>query len=102
PRMAMEAAVAAATRPLLGQIARLEAALAARPAAPPTPDDVTLVKGVGPKIAAILAAEGITSLRQIAAFTESDISRIGPLLPVYPGRIVADRWVEQARQLIAD
>lgn len=102
PPLAMEAAVAAATRPLLGQIERLEAALASRPPRPPRGDDVTLIKGIGPKIAAILAAEGVTSIRQIAAFTAADISRIGALLPVYPGRIVADRWVEQARQLAVD
>ena len=64
-------------------------------------DDVTLIDGIGPKIAAILARIGVTSLHQIAAFTADDISRIGPLLPVYPGRIVHDAWVEQARRLVA-
>jgi len=96
-------AVAAATFPLQEMIARLERELAQRanPTAPPAPDDVALIRGIGPRIAAILAANGITSLRQIAAFTEADIARIGPLLPVYPGRITDDQWVDQARALIS-
>ncbi len=96
----LEAAVAAAARPLLATIASLEAELAARPEAPAVRDDVALIRGIGPKITAILAVQGITSLRQIAAFTADDVARIGPLLPVYPGRIVADRWVDQARELL--
>ena len=101
-------AVAAATFPLQETITRLERELASRHAPPPpppppsTPDDVRLIRGIGPKIAGILAANGINSLRQIATFTAADIDRIGPLLPVYPGRIHDDRWVEQARELIGE
>lgn len=95
-------AIEAATRPLQDAIARLEQELVARPEPVPIPDDVTLIRGIGPKIAALLADHGITSLRQIAGFTAEDIAHIGPLLPVYPGRIVADRWIDQARQLIAE
>jgi predicted flap endonuclease-1-like 5' DNA nuclease len=97
-------AVAAATQPLQERITWLEAELAARSAPPPAPpvrDDVLLIRGIGPKIAAILATHGVTSLRQIATFTEADIARIGPLLPVYPNRIVDDNWIEQARNLIS-
>ncbi|MBI5157154.1 MAG: hypothetical protein HZA58_03980 [Acidimicrobiia bacterium] len=95
-------AVAAATFPLQETIARLERELA-QPAAPAVPsprDDVLLIRGIGPRIAAILAANGITSLHQIAAFTAADIARIGPLLPVYPERINDDHWIDQARELI--
>jgi predicted flap endonuclease-1-like 5' DNA nuclease len=95
-------AIEAATRPLQDAIARLEQELVARPEPVPIPDDVTLIRGIGPKIAALLADHGIASLRQIAGFTAEDIAHIGPLLPVYPGRIVADRWIDQARQLIAE
>jgi len=99
----VERAVTAATRPLRDTIARLESELEARVEAPPpaVPDDVTLIRGIGPKIAAILAFNGITSLRQIAAFGPADVARIGPLLPVYPQRIVHDRLVEQAREFLA-
>ena len=95
-------AIEAATRPLQEAIDRLEQELVARPEPVPIPDDVTLIRGIGPKIATLLADHGITSLRQIAGFTAEDIAHIGPLLPVYPGRIVADRWIDQARQLIAE
>jgi predicted flap endonuclease-1-like 5' DNA nuclease len=95
-------AIEAATRPLQDAIARLEQELVARPEPVPIPDDVTLIRGIGPKIATLLADHGITSLRQIAGFTAEDIAHIGPLLPVYPGRIVADRWIDQARQLVAE
>jgi predicted flap endonuclease-1-like 5' DNA nuclease len=98
----VERAVAAVTRPLRDTIARLESELEARAAVPPPvePVDVTLIRGIGPRIAGILAANGITSLRRIAAFTPDDVARIGPLLPVYPGRIADDRWIEQARELL--
>jgi predicted flap endonuclease-1-like 5' DNA nuclease len=98
----MSRAVAAATFPLQETITRLERELA-QPVAPVEPslrDDVLLIRGIGPRIAAILAANGITSLRQIAAFTAADIAEIGPLLPVYPQRITDDHWVDQARELI--
>lgn len=97
-------AVDAATRPLRDAVDRLEAELASRPtppAPPPPVDDVALIRGIGPKIAAILAEHGITSLRQIAALTPADVARLGPLLPVYPDRITDDRWIEQARALLA-
>jgi predicted flap endonuclease-1-like 5' DNA nuclease len=99
----LAAAVAAATRPLQDTIARLEAQLAVPGVMPslPAPDDVELIRGIGPKIAALLARHGITTLRQIAAFTEEDVARIGPLLPVYAGRIADDDWIGQARRLTA-
>ena len=93
-----EAAVSAAVAPLRAEIARLESAL--RPAPAPPPTDVTLIKGIGPVIARILAGHGITTLQQVATMTEAQIDAIGPTLPVYPDRIRDDRWVEQARRLL--
>lgn len=94
-----EHAVAAAVAPLRAEIARLEAAL--RPAPTPVPTDVKLIKGIGPVIARILAGQGITTLEQVAGLGDAEIDALGPLLPVYPGRIRDDGWVEQARRLIA-
>jgi predicted flap endonuclease-1-like 5' DNA nuclease len=68
-----------------------------------TPRDtrpVTLIKGIGPVIAAILSDHGVTSLSDIAAFTDDDIDRLGPLMPVYPGRIRDDDWIGQAQSLL--
>jgi predicted flap endonuclease-1-like 5' DNA nuclease len=75
------------------------AALVERLRPPEGPDDLTRISGIGPAIQRILASEDITSFDQVAALTPADIRRIGALLPVYPGRIDDDRWVEQARAL---
>lgn len=65
-------------------------------------DDLTTIKGVGPKLVALLAEQGITSLAQIAAWSESDIAEIDAKLGRFKGRIARDQWVEQAKLLISD
>lgn len=77
------------------------------PAPAPTPapasaDDLRQIKGVGPKLVTILAAEGVTTFAQIAAWTESDIAKVDEKLGKFSGRIVRDQWVEQAKLLISD
>lgn len=64
-------------------------------------DDLTRIKGVGPKLAALLREQGITGFAQIAAWTDEDIDRIDPTLGRFEGRIRRDDWVGQAR-LLAD
>lgn len=64
-------------------------------------DDLTRIKGVGPKLAALLREQGITGFAQIAAWTDDDIDRIDPTLGRFEGRIRRDDWVGQAR-LLAD
>ena len=75
------------------------------PAAAPTPfqsgDDLTRIKGLGPKIAAILQAEGISTYAQIAAWDDAEIERIDALLGRFQGRIRRDSWVDQAKLLSA-
>ena len=63
------------------------------------PDDLLLLKGVGPKFAAMLNAHGITRFAQIAHLTESEIERLDADLGPFRGRIVRDRIVEQADYL---
>lgn len=69
--------------------------------AAPTVDDLTRLKGVGPKLVAQLAELGVTSFAQIAAWSEADIDRIDGQLGRFAGRIRRDSWVEQARLLMA-
>ena len=57
------------------------------PAVASSGDDLTRIKGLGPKIATILEAEGISSYSQIAAWDDAEIDRIDALL----GRLVAWR-----------
>ena len=62
-------------------------------------DDLTRIKGVGPKLAAILRDEGVTSFAQIAAWSDADINRIDAKLGRFEGRIRRDDWVAQAGHL---
>lgn len=64
-------------------------------------DDLRRIKGVGPKLAALLHSLGITSYAQVAAWTDADIDRIDAQLGTFAGRIRRDSWVEQAK-LLAD
>lgn len=72
---------------------------------PPAPvegaDDLSRLKGVGPKLLALLHAEGITRFAQIAAWTDADIAAIDAKLGNFKGRPVRDNWVDQARFLAA-
>ena len=77
-----------------GQMAATAAIAPAAPAA--AGDDLTLLKGVGPKLSARLADLGITSYAQIAAWGEADIAAVDAQLGTFAGRATRDNWVEQA------
>jgi predicted flap endonuclease-1-like 5' DNA nuclease len=76
--------------------------------APPVPlptegggDDLTRLKGVGPKLADQLRAMGVTRFEQIAAWDDAEIERIDAQLGRFQGRIRRDDWPAQARLLAA-
>jgi predicted flap endonuclease-1-like 5' DNA nuclease len=69
--------------------------------AAPEGDDLTRLKGVGPKLVTRLAELGVTRFAQIAAWSEADIDRIDAQLGRFAGRIRRDAWVEQAKLLMA-
>lgn len=78
----------------------IEAAPVSAPApAPQGGDDLGRIKGVGPKLKALLASLGVTSYAQIAAWTDADIARIDAQLGTFAGRATRDNWVEQAKLL---
>ncbi|EDL48642.1 hypothetical protein [Erythrobacter sp. SD-21] len=64
-------------------------------------DDLTRIKGVGPKLAATLESLGVTSFAQIAAWDDAEIDRIDSQLGRFEGRIRRDDWTGQARLLAA-
>jgi len=64
-------------------------------------DDLTRIKGIGPKVSTLLAQLGITTFAQIAAWTNEDLARIDPQLGAFAGRPARDKWIEQARLLAA-
>ena len=64
-------------------------------------DDLTRIKGLGPKLRHLLADLGVTRFDQIAAWTEADIAAIDAKLGAFAGRPTRDAWVEQAQLLVA-
>lgn len=64
-------------------------------------DNLTRIKGLGPKIAALLGELGVTSFAQIANWSDADIADIDAKLGRFSGRIVRDQWVMQAKLLVA-
>lgn len=99
------ATVAAAGIAAMQAAPQPEPAPAAAPAPAPAPsaggDDLTRIKGLGPKLAALLGEQGITSFAQIAAWNVADVERIDAGLGRFQGRITRDQWVEQAKLLSA-
>lgn len=64
-------------------------------------DDLTRIKGLGPKLALRLGELGITNFAQIAAWDEAEIDRIDAQLGRFQGRIRRDDWRAQASLLAA-
>jgi predicted flap endonuclease-1-like 5' DNA nuclease len=64
-------------------------------------DDLGRIKGIGPKLVALLGELGVTSFAQIAAWSEADVTRIDAQLGRFAGRITRDQWIEQAKLLAA-
>lgn len=65
-------------------------------------DDLTRIKGVGPKLRDLLVSLGVTRFAQVAGWSDADIDRIDAQLGRFEGRIRRDDWREQARLLAAD
>ena len=61
-------------------------------------DDLKQISGIGPKLEQVLKSFEITRFSEIAAWDENDIARFDRELNV-SGRIVRDRWDEQAKVL---
>ena len=71
----------------------------AAPAPIAASNDLSRIKGLGPKLATQLEALGITSIAQIAQWDDAAIDRIDAQLGRFAGRIRQDDWVAQARLL---
>lgn len=76
-------------------------AMTSEGAPPPadTGDDLTRIKGLGPKLATLLESLGVSGFAQIAGWDEAEIDRIDAQLGAFAGRIRRDNWVEQAELL---
>jgi len=61
-------------------------------------DDLTRLTGIGPKLAAALAARGIRTFAQLADWTEEQAQAFDAELSL-KGRVARDAWIAQARRL---
>ncbi len=91
-------------------------AKAAAPAAPAKPkkpkalkaprksgaDDLKLIKGVGPKLEALLQSLGFFHFDQIAAWTEAELAWVDDNLEGFKGRATREDWVAQAKEFAVD
>ena len=59
------------------------------------------IKGIGPKFAEVLNANGVRQFRQIAAWGPGEIAWIEANVEGFSGRVVRDDWVGQAKVLAA-
>lgn len=66
------------------------------PGAVGDPDDLLKIKGIGPKLNALLTGLGITRFDQIAAWGAAEIDKVDDHLGTFKSRIGRDNWVEQA------
>jgi predicted flap endonuclease-1-like 5' DNA nuclease len=86
---------AAATQDVAGEILGVDA----HPSIPGPngpPDNLRLLKGVGPKMVVQLNEFGITRFDQLAGLTETEVALLDKRMGAFEGRIARDRLVEQA------
>lgn len=87
----------------VGEAIVAPAVVAPPPSAPVAPatggDDLTRIKGLGPKLAEQLRGLGVTTFAQIAAWDDAEIDRVDAQLGRFQGRIRRDNWTEQAKYL---
>lgn len=65
------------------------------------PDNLELIKGLGPKVNNLLKGLGVTSFAQVANWTAADVADIDAQLGAFAGRITRDNWIDQAQLLAA-
>lgn len=64
------------------------------------PDELTLIRGVGPRVADALVARGVTTFAQLAAWSEHDMAHFDKALKLL-GRSQRYDFLGQARELAA-
>ncbi len=65
-------------------------------------EDLKVISGIGPFIEKKLNALGIYTYKQIANFTEEDREKVNEAIEFFPGRIMRDDWIGQAKKLVKD
>ena len=97
PKASKSASAPVAVKSTPVKTAVAKPAAAPKPAlAPKQPDDLLLIKGIGPVNDAKLRAHGITTFKEIAAWTKADIISVEKYLE-FDGRIAREDWIGQAK-----
>ena len=65
------------------------------------PDDLKLIKGIGPKMEKLCNSLGFYHFDQIANWTAAEVAWVDDNLEGFKGRVTRDEWVVQARDLAA-
>jgi len=63
------------------------------------PDDLKVIKGIGPKLEKELNGAGVYHFSQIASWTAKEVAWADDNLVSFKGRISRDNWVSQAKEL---
>lgn len=63
-------------------------------------DDLTRIKGLGPKLLRALNRMGVFHIDQIAAWTPSEVAWMDDNIQGFKGRVSRDNWVAQAKALL--
>jgi large subunit ribosomal protein L21 len=97
-----EKLVAAKSKPAAAAKAEVKAADSPKVEAVPVAagGDLKKLVGVGPALEKKLIAAGVTSLEQVVAWTDADVSKIDEELSL-KGRIEREGWIAQAKDLTA-
>jgi NADH-quinone oxidoreductase subunit E len=90
---------APAAEPAAAEVGTRPAALAA--ARDGRPDDLKRIKGVGPKLEALLNRLGFWHFDQVAGWSEAELAWVDANLEGFKGRASRDDWVAQAKILAA-
>ncbi len=94
-----DAPAAEAKKPAAKKAAKPATDKAKKAAAPAGEDDLKVLSGVGPALEKKLKEAGVTTLAQIAEWTEEQIAAIEEKISA-KGKAAREGWVEQARKLI--
>ncbi|MEM7056509.1 MAG: hypothetical protein AAF557_02870 [Pseudomonadota bacterium] len=62
-------------------------------------DDLKEIKGVGRVMEGVLNDKGVYLFHQIANFSDADVDWVNEAIEAFPGRVVRDNWVGQAKEL---
>jgi predicted flap endonuclease-1-like 5' DNA nuclease len=63
--------------------------------------DLERVKGIGPKTAMLLAAEGIVDLASLVNLDDESLAEIAKRRPLIAERLLREQWREQAASVLA-